>query len=76
VDGGHNRWSDLEVRELQKRIVSADLLPAQLSSDPRQRRRFYKRIYYRLTPAWRALRYFVFRYVLQLGFLDGRVGFY
>jgi len=72
----HNRWSDLEVKELLRADSSGAALRGQLSADPRQRRRLYKGIYYRLPPGWRALAYFVFRYVLQLGFLDGRAGFY
>ena len=56
--------------------LDMDVLESKLSSDPRKRRRYYKGIYYRLPRGWRALGYFVFRYVLQLGFLDGRAGFY
>jgi glycosyltransferase involved in cell wall biosynthesis len=72
----HNRWSDLEVRELLRPQEMAGKLPAELSSDPRKRRRLYKGVYYRLPPALRAIAYFMFRYVVQLGFLDGRVGLY
>jgi glycosyltransferase involved in cell wall biosynthesis len=72
----HNRWSELEVQELLRPHASAAALPAQLSADPRQRRRLYKGIYYRLPSGWRALGFFLFRYVVQLGFLDGRAGFY
>ena len=72
----HNRWSELEVQELLRQHTSAAVLPAQLSTDPRQRRRLYKGVYYRLPAGWRALGYFLFRYVVQLGFLDGRAGFY
>jgi glycosyltransferase involved in cell wall biosynthesis len=72
----HNRWSDLEMQEVLKKIPGATALPAELSSDPRSRRRFYKGVYYRLPPAWRALGYFLYRYVAQFGFLDGSAGFY
>ena len=72
----HNRWSDLEAQELLRPHDAAGKLEAELSSDPRKRRRFYKGIYYRLPPALRACGYFFFRYLVQLGFLDGRVGFY
>jgi glycosyltransferase involved in cell wall biosynthesis len=72
----HNRWSDLETSELLRPQESSGKLEAQLSSDPRKRRRLYKGIYYRMPPGIRALGYFFFRYVVQLGFLDGRVGFY
>lgn len=72
----HNRWSDLETSELLRPQELSGKLEAKLSSDPRKRRRLYKGVYYRLPPALRAMGYFFFRYVVQLGFLDGRVGFY
>lgn len=72
----HNRWSDLESAELLRPPNATGKLEAEVSSDPRKRRRFYKGAYYRLPAGWRALAYFLFRYVLQFGFLDGRVGFY
>jgi len=72
----HNRWSDLEVKELLKPPAATALLRAQLGADPRKRRRWYKGIYYRLPPGWRACGYFLYRYLVQLGFLDGRAGFY
>ena len=72
----HNRWSDLEASELQRPHDGTGKLAAELSADPRKRRRFYKGIYYRLPAGFRALGYFFYRYVMQFGFLDGRVGFY
>jgi glycosyltransferase involved in cell wall biosynthesis len=72
----HNRWSDLETNELLRPGDGAGKLAAELSADPRKRRRLYKGIYYRAPPGLRACAYFLFRYVVQLGFLDGRVGFY
>jgi hypothetical protein len=72
----HNRWSDLEARELLQPEATEGKLEAELSSDPRKRRRLYKGVYYRLPPGLRACAYFFFRYVVMLGFLDGRVGFY
>ncbi|MEO1205470.1 MAG: glycosyltransferase family 2 protein [Pseudomonadota bacterium] len=42
-----------------------------------QRRRFVKdKIYERLSPGVRAMAYFLYRYILRLGILDGRAGFY
>ena len=72
----HNRWSDLESEELRRPSDAAGKLEGELSSDPRKRRRLYKGFYYRAPRGLRALAYFLFRYVAQLGFLDGRVGFY
>jgi glycosyltransferase involved in cell wall biosynthesis len=72
----HNRWSDLESAETLRPANRVDLLESKISSDPRKRRRYYKGIYYRMPRGWRAFGYFLYRYVLQLGFLDGRAGFY
>ena len=72
----HNRWSDLEARELLRPQETEGKLQAELSSDPRKRRRLYKGVYYRLPPGFRACTYFFFRYVAMLGFLDGRAGLY
>ena len=72
----HNRWSDLEAQELSRTTrASAGKLQPRLGGDPRQRRRAYKSIYYRAPWFLRAWLYFLFRYVVQLGFLDGRAGF-
>jgi len=71
----HNRWSDMEARELLRPEHSGAQLQGRLSGDPRQRRRAYKGIYYRAPRYWRASLLFVFRYAIQLGFLDGRAGF-
>jgi glycosyltransferase involved in cell wall biosynthesis len=72
----HNRWSDLETNELLRPAATAGKLVGEFSSDPRKRRRLYKGAYYRLPPGLRACAYFFFRYVVLLGFLDGRAGFY
>jgi glycosyltransferase involved in cell wall biosynthesis len=72
----HNRWSDLESAELSRPAATVTAaLKGKLSVDPRERRRFYKGAYYKLPLLLRAALYFLFRYVFQLGFLDGTVGF-
>jgi glycosyltransferase involved in cell wall biosynthesis len=71
----HNRWSDLESLELSRPSVRQDRLEPRLGAEPRQRRRAYKDIYYRAPRYLRAIIYFLLRYVVQLGFLDGRAGF-
>jgi glycosyltransferase involved in cell wall biosynthesis len=70
----HNRWSDLEVGELLRPVAPGGHLEGRLGGDPRQRRRAYKGLYYQSPQYLRALAYFGFRYLLQLGFLDGRAG--
>jgi glycosyltransferase involved in cell wall biosynthesis len=73
----HNRWSTLEAEEMARPVIAAEgeRVSGRLSADPRERRRFYKGVYYRAPRLWRAAALFGYRYVIQLGFLDGRVGF-
>ena len=73
----HNRWSDMEAAELLRpEAGAAGQIKARLSNDPRERRRLYKGKYYKAPPILRAMLLFVYRYVLQGGFLDGRAGFF
>lgn len=73
----HNRWSDLEAVELSRQQAGREgVLRADLFGDPRERTRSLKGLYYRLPGGLRAVAYFLYRYVLRLGFLDGREGFY
>lgn len=71
----HNRWSDLEAEQVG-RVAGAGELQAAIFGDPRKRTRFLKSIYYALPGGLRSVGYFIYRYVLRGGFLDGRVGFY
>lgn len=69
----HLRWAEAEVRELREGSgdtgVSADRF-----GDPIQRKRAQKEAYYRLPPLVRPWAYFIYRYVVRLGFLDGWEG--
>lgn len=72
----HNRWSDLEVAELAREAAPrrrGRVMP-DLRGTPIERMRYMKGRYYRLPLFWRAVGYFLYRYVLRLGFLDGREG--
>lgn len=72
----HNRWSTLEAQELTRPgDATARQVAVRLSADPRERRRLYKGVYYRAPRLLRALALFAYRYIGQLGFLDGRRGF-
>jgi glycosyltransferase involved in cell wall biosynthesis len=73
----HNRWSDMEAAELLRPqdSESGARLPARLGGDPRERRRAVRGAYYKAPRYLRAWAAFFVRYVLQLGFLDGRPGF-
>lgn len=73
----HNRWSDMESAELLRpQGDNAGQIQARLSADPRERRRLYKGQYYKAPPILRVFLLFIYRYVLQGGFLDGRAGFF
>jgi glycosyltransferase involved in cell wall biosynthesis len=73
----HNRWSDMESAELLRpHGVAAGQIQARLSNDPRERRRLYQGQYYTAPPVLRVFLLFIYRYVLQGGFLDGRAGFF
>lgn len=73
----HNRWSEMEAREaLAPPRASDDILQGRALGDARERTRYLKAVYYRLPGGLRALAYFLYRYFLRLGFLDGREGFY
>jgi glycosyltransferase involved in cell wall biosynthesis len=68
----HNRYSSLEARCLIEGNVTGGITP-RLFGKPDQRRMWLRRLYLR-APA-RSLLYFLYRYVVRFGFLDGRVGF-
>jgi len=71
----HNRWADMEAQELSSPGSNAGQIGSRLfGADPRQRRRFYKNLYYRSPPVIRPFVNFSVRYFLKLGFLDGRIG--
>lgn len=73
----HNRWSDLEVAELSSDAEGPQgALRANVFGGPRERARSLKRLYYRLPNGARSCAYFIYRYFIRLGFLDGREGFY
>jgi glycosyltransferase involved in cell wall biosynthesis len=69
----HNRWSDLESREVGRSQREDTIQPA-LLGNPIQRKRAMKQAFYRMPPFARALVYFLLRYIVQGGFLDGTRG--
>jgi glycosyltransferase involved in cell wall biosynthesis len=73
----HNKWSDLEAKHVLNHVGTGEgQLPARLSLDPRERTRLLKLLYYKLPSIPRLMAYFLYRYIIRGGFLDGRVGFY
>ena len=70
----HNRWADAEVDELLAPSASDHLVRADMTGDPVQQKRALRSRYNRAPLFVRAVLLFLYRYVLRLGFLDGREG--
>lgn len=74
----YNRYSSLEaVEALNQRynfLERGSEVHARLSPSARRKRAIKYSFYMRVPPGLRALWYFLFRYIAQLGFLDGKVG--
>lgn len=72
----HNRYAVLQAREEEARWGGAvrGLDDASLRGSPDQRVRWQKNVWNRLPLFIRPFLYFTYRYVIRLGFLDGRQG--
>jgi glycosyltransferase involved in cell wall biosynthesis len=69
----HNRWADAEVNEIAE-PVREGVIDAKLSGSPIEKKRVLKAGYYRMPLFLRAFLLFFYRYILRMGFLDGREG--
>lgn len=76
----HNSYASreaIEVLNSKHVLVPSENLNGGVASAQARRRRFIKeKVYQRLPSALRALLYFIYRYIILLGFLDGRAGWY
>ncbi|MGE0406021.1 MAG: glycosyltransferase family 2 protein [Candidatus Korobacteraceae bacterium] len=72
----HVRWADLEAREMLTGPAAGDTrVQADALGNPIQRRRWLREGFYGRWPLFaRAFLYWAYRYVVRLGFLDGREG--
>jgi glycosyltransferase involved in cell wall biosynthesis len=70
----HNRWSDAAVRDLLRDATGDRTLRADLFGSPLERKRRFKSLYNWLPPFTRAFLLFTYRYIVRLGFLDGKEG--
>jgi hypothetical protein len=61
---------------MKNRKIKNKLLAFNILNDPRAKTRLLKIFYYFIPGVGRSILYFVYRYFIRLGFLDGRVGFY
>ena len=74
----HLHWADLEARELMGRRAhdNSRQVRANLFGNPIERKRWLRNGVYNRSPLFvRALLYWFYRYVIRLGFLDGKEGF-
>lgn len=69
----HNRWAMLEAQTVFR--GDGERANVKLGNDPIERRLWLRqKVYYRQPLFLRSLLYFLYRYFLKLGFLDGREG--
>lgn len=72
----HNRYAVLQAKEqLARAAAGTNGTRAALFGTPDERVLWLKQVWNGLPLYWRPALYFVYRYVLRLGFLDGREGF-
>jgi glycosyltransferase involved in cell wall biosynthesis len=72
----HVRYAELLAREeLERKNGATRPIEEDAFGSPDQRVAWQKNRYARMPRYWRAVGYFLYRYFLQLGFLDGREGF-
>jgi len=76
----HNGYASREavdILNLRHNLRPVDVNAGKYASLQARRRRFLKeKIYGNISPGARALLYFIYRYIVYFGFLDGREGFY
>lgn len=70
----HNKWSTLEAEYQLSNKVEENIIKANLMGHPIQKRRALKKFYERFPLFVRPILYFIQRYFLRLGFLDGKEG--
>lgn len=70
----HNRWADAEVRQFLGENDDQSLVQARRDGSPIERQRANRALYDRAPLLLRPFLLFFYRYVLRLGFLDGRNG--
>ena len=72
----HNKWATLEAQELLSNIKDAGEVKANLFGNPIEKRRWMKVNIFQKSPLFlRSFLYFIYRYIVKLGFLDGKEGF-
>jgi glycosyltransferase involved in cell wall biosynthesis len=70
----HNRWSDAEVEEILHPAQAGVIEGKLRGGTPMQRKRALRRLFLRFPLFVRSFGFFIYRYFVLLGFLDGRPG--
>jgi hypothetical protein len=70
----HNRWSDAEADEIEEASAATGLVQPDFNGNPVQRKRALRGGYYKAPLLLRAFLFFLYRYIIRLGFLDGKEG--
>ena len=69
------KWAEMEADQILLKNKSSNLVKGKFSGTPIQRRRWLKtNLYYNMPLFVRCLVYFMFRYFVRLGILDGYKG--
>ncbi|WP_372368481.1 glycosyltransferase family 2 protein [Candidatus Uabimicrobium sp. HlEnr_7] len=69
----HNKWATLEAKE-QLSAINTKQIAAKITGNPIEKRRFLRKFYGKFPLFLRPLFYFLYRYFVRLGFLDGKPG--
>lgn len=71
----HARWAIKEAEEVVSQEKQVGDVEAKVSGNPIERQRWLKsNLFERLPLFWRGFFYFIYRYFIRLGFLDGKEG--
>src|SRR6202011_228890 len=71
----HNRYAMLLASEELSLRHTSKMIQPRLFGNPDQRTFWLKRLWYRFPRYARPAVYFIYRYVIRMGFLDGKEGF-
>lgn len=72
----HNKWATLEAKEILSDKREIGEVKEKLFGNPIERRRWLKVNIFEKSPLFlRSFLYFIYKYIIRLGFLDGKEGF-
>ena len=72
----HRRWAYLEAQEVLFNQGKGRRMKARLRGNPIEKRNWLRyKVYYKMPLFMRVFLYFIYRYIIRMGFLDGVQGF-